>query len=83
MKVNGLIDNPKWKKILVCTCEGKIDLCNFCKYTKAEKSIPSKDFKIQQSIFDKNGKIIKTVSKTIKEVTIVRGSHEDVIAWSW
>jgi len=83
MKVIGLPKDPKWKKILVCTCEGKIDLCNHCKYTKAEKSIPSKDFKIQQSIFDKNGKIIKTVSKTIKEVTIVRGSHDDIIGWNF
>jgi len=83
MKVNGLIDNPKWKSVLVCTCKGKIDLCNFCRFFKAEKSIPSKDFKIQEHTFDKNGKITKTTTRTVKEIRLVIGSHDDVIGWNY
>ena len=83
MKVNNLEKNPKWKKVLVCTCEGKIDECNHCKYTKAEKSIPSKDFKIQESVLDKNGKTIKTTTRTVKEITLKIGSHGDVMGWAF
>ena len=83
MKVNNLISNPKWKKVLVCTCKEKIDLCLHCKYSKALESIPTKDFKIEEPSFDKNGKIIKTVTRTVKEITIVNGSHDDVIGWNF
>jgi len=83
MKVNGLIDNPKWKSVLVCTCEGKIDLCLHCKYSKALESVPSENFKVNDDIRDKNGKVTKKQTKIIKEITIVKGSHDDVIGWNF
>jgi len=84
MKVNNLIKGiPKWKKVLVCTCKGKIDLCLHCKYSKALESVPTKDFKIQEHTFDKNGKITKTTTRTIKEIELVIGSHQDVIGWNF
>jgi hypothetical protein len=83
MKVNGLIENPKWKRVLVCTCKGKIDECLHCKYTNCESSIPTKDFKIEEPVLDKDGKIIKTITRTIKKINIVNGSHDDVIGWNF
>jgi hypothetical protein len=91
MKVNGLIKNPKWKKILVCTCKGKIDLCDHCKYSKAEQSIPSKDFSIiVNEIKESVGKTIgskptttTTKTKIIKEITLKIGSRDDVIGWEF
>ena len=84
MKVNGLIDNPKWKKVLVCTCKGKIDLCLHCKYSKAEQSIPTENFTVKDSKLDKKGKPTgEIISRTIKEITIIQGDHDDVIAWKW
>jgi len=83
LKVNGLIENPKWKNF-GCTCQKiELSLCTHCRYEIAEKSIPSKDFKIQEHTFDKNGKITKTTTRTIKEISLVIGSHDDVVAWSW
>ena len=84
MKVNGLIDNPKWKNF-ACTCKGKeLDLCLHCRYEIAENSIPSKDFKIQEHTFDKNGKITKTITRTIKEIEVKNGSvHQNVIGWQF
>jgi len=82
MKVNNLIKGiPKWKKVLVCTCEGKIDLCNHCKYTKAEQSIPSKDFKVSNDVMDKNGKVTKKQTRIVKQITILYGSRQDVQGW--
>ena len=90
MKVNNLIKNPKWKNVLVCTCKGKIDLCLHCKYSKAEESIPSKDFSVNVNVIkesvDKKGKVTTTTTtktKIIKEVTLKIGSHQDVIGWEW
>jgi len=83
MIVSGLIDNPKWKSVLVCTCQGKIDLCNHCKYTKAEQSIPKENFKVNADIVDKNGKVTKKQTRIIKEIRIISGSHDDVQGWTW
>jgi len=81
MKVNGLINNPKWKRFS-CTCKGKeLSLCSICKYEIAEKSIPSKDFKVNNDIMDKNGKVTKKQTRIVKEVTLVNGSHDDVIGF--
>jgi len=81
LKINNLEKNPKWKKVLVCTCEGKLDLCLHCKYSNALESIPSKDFKVSNDVMDKNGKVIKKQTRIVKEITIVKGSHDDVIGW--
>jgi|TARA_R110000787_G_scaffold209412_1_gene319437 hypothetical protein len=81
MHVKGLIDQPKWKKHF--PCDEKID-CIHCKYQKAEDSIPKSDFKINYRVKDKKGNdtgVIK--SRTVSKVTIVRGSHEDVIGFNY
>jgi len=80
MKVNGLVDNPKWK-LLVCTCQGKLDLCLHCKYTKALESVPKENFKVNDDVLDKNGKVTKKQTRIVKEITIVKGSHDDVIGF--
>lgn len=85
MKVIGLMPNEKihWKKFS-CTCNGKIERCKVCRYTIAEQSIPKKDFFVKQRELDKKGKPTgKTINKKISEITIMRGSDDDVIAWSW
>jgi len=84
MKVNNLIKDPKWKKVLVCICEGKIDLCDHCKYSKAEKSIPSENFKVIEPIYDKRGKPTgKKLTRTINEINVLIGSHDDVQGWTF
>ena len=47
------------------------------------KSVPQKDFKVNNDIVDKNGKVTKKQSKTVKEITLVRGSVEDIIGWTF
>ena len=47
------------------------------------KSVPQKDFTVNNDIFDKNGKITKKQTRTVKEITLVRGSFEDVIGWKF
>jgi len=83
MKVNNLINNPKWKKVLVCTCKGKINECLHCKYSKAEKSVPKENFKVNDDLFDKNGKVSKKQTRTVKEISLIIGSHDDVIGWNF
>lgn len=78
MKVKGLLSNEKivWKKL-------NPNSIKYLKYQKAEDSIPKKDFKINVPITDKNGITKSIESKTIKEITIVRGSDDDVIGWTY
>ena len=80
LKINGLMDKPLWYK-MKCTCkkgsvmqEHPVKTCLSCKYTIQEDSMPRNVFKIK----DDKGKEIE-----IKEITINRGSHDDIIAWSW
>lgn len=90
MKVNGKLNKPIWKNIS-CVCV-KGDLahsyplteCKHCKFQQCEDSLPKENFKINQPIFDKKGNDTdKMESVIIKEVTIVRGSLEDIIGWTW
>lgn len=85
-KINfvGRLDNPRWKK-LNCVCsqdpndvlhQFPIQDCKFCRFTKAEKSVP----------FDKepyerfNYKTQKTVLVT--EIRLRRGEkYQDIIAY--
>ena len=78
MKVIGLLPNEKilWKKFDSSSEE-------FLKYQKAEDSIPKKDFKINVPIVDKNGRMKSIESKLITQIKIVRGSHDDVIGWTF
>jgi hypothetical protein len=81
IKINGLLISPKWKKSI--PHDNKSIECIHCKYQKAEDSIPRKEFKINIPIINKLGKEIGVSVKTVKEVTIVRGSHDDIIGWKF
>lgn len=94
MKVNGKIDNPRWKGI-PCKCnhnsiqtEYPIAQCLHCEMQAKEDSLPKQDFTVNEIKISKNDKgeeIITTKSRTIKEVTIVRGQsgYEEIIGWTW
>ncbi len=89
MKINGLKKKALWESIQ-CKCN-KSDIslmfplvnCDHCKYKRAWDSVPQKDFKVNDDIIDKNGKVTKKQTKTVKEITLVRGSIEDVVGWTW
>tara|TARA_R110000751_G_scaffold144028_1_gene247658 strand:+ start:63 stop:338 length:276 start_codon:yes stop_codon:yes gene_type:complete len=75
-KINNLKKKIALWESLTCTCK-KDDVmqshpfkkCEFCRCKIAWDSVPRESFK-------DNG-------KTINEITLVRGSFEDVIAWKW
>lgn len=90
MKINGLIKKPRWYNIPCCCGIEVIDKhpikeCLHCKFEQCEKSMPKKDFKVKEDIHDKNGQVTKTITKTVKEITIVRGGnkYQDIVGWSW
>ena len=75
LKINGLIDNPNWKK-LKCTCskvkddilnQHPIKKCITCYCQIAEDSMPRKSFDI--ILTDEKG---KKKTKTIIQITIDR-----------
>ena len=76
MKLNKEIKNPKWKNFFKHD-ENNID-CKHCKFQKAADSIPQDDFKINELNDDGTIKV-----RTVKEVTLVYGQHEDVIGWTF
>ena len=58
--------------------------CLHCKFDQAWKSVPKKDFKTNADLYDKAGKVTKKQTRTVKEVTLVRGSkYEDIIGWQY
>jgi hypothetical protein len=79
LNIIGLIDKPIWKDI-PCVCGEKtiekypFKKCLNCKYQECEDSMPQDNFTIK----DIDGK-----NKVIQEIIIHRGSHEDVIGWSF
>jgi len=88
--INGLIKRPRWYSIK-CVCstienddEHKYPLtdCEHCKFQECEDSMPRETFTINDDIKDKKGEVIKKQTKTVKEITIVRGKRfEDIIGW--
>ena len=87
MKINGLIKKARWESI-PCGC-GKevmdsfpIKECLHCSFHQRWKSVPQKDFTVNDEIIAKTGKVTKKQTKTVKEITLVRGKKfEDVIGW--
>ena len=75
MKVNDSLKNKskRWKGLLKHNAD-EVD-CLHCKYTRAEQSVPTKDFKA----WDKKSGTVKTVT----EITIKYGRHDDVIGWTF
>jgi hypothetical protein len=81
MKIRNLKDDSKilWKKI-PCICKKGIVMesypmvnCLNCRYQQCEDSIPRESFKIK----DHKGKV-----KEITSITLVRGTHDDVMGWN-
>jgi len=81
-KINNLKDDTQilWKK-MTCTCkkgivmeEHPVKPCLHCKYTIQQNSMPRKSFIIK----DAKGK-----DKVINEISIKRGSHDEVVAWEF
>ena len=89
MKINGLKKKALWENIKCCCIKGDIEHtyplseCKHCKFTECWQSVPKKDFTVNDDIRDKNGKVTKKQTKTVKEITLVRGSFEDVIGWTF
>lgn len=90
MKINGLITKPRWYDIK-CSCdhsdvtkEWPIKDCLHCKFEECEKSLPKKSFKILEPIIVKGKSTDKLQSRTVKEITIVRGKvYEDIMGWTF
>jgi hypothetical protein len=89
MKINGLIKKARWESIPCCCGKEVMDSfpikeCLHCKFELAWKSVPQKDFEYNDDIIDKNGKVTKKQTRTVKEITLVRGSrYEDIIGWTF
>lgn len=90
MKINNKLDVARWESI-ICQC-GKdvmnsypIKECLHCKFDECWQSVPKKDFKVNEDVIDiKTGKATKQQTKTVKEITLVRGSkYQDVIGWTF
>ena len=88
MKINGLIKKARWENI-PCECGTEvmdsfpIKECLHCKFDQCWKSVPQKDFEINEPVM--NGKQMgKTATRVVKEITLVRGDrYQDVIGWKF
>jgi hypothetical protein len=91
LKINNLKDDDKikWKKISCQCVKGDMlnshpfKICLHCKYEICENSMPRESFKVNKAIINKDGKQTGIIVKEIKEITIVRGSHDDIQGWTW
>ena len=89
MNIKGLIKKALWENIECLCTKGNITKsyplikCDSCKFTECWKSVPQKDFTVNDDIIDiKTGKVTKKQTKTVKEITLVRGDKlEDIIGW--
>jgi len=88
MKVNNKIRNNIWKKIL-CVCKTEdhqkypLIKCQRCNFQACEDSIPKSDFIINESEVKKGKATGKKIKRKITEVTLVHGSLQDVVGWTW
>ena len=64
MKINGLIDHPRWYDVACCCSkiEGDVEHqhpiceCRHCEFQQCEDSLPREDFTIKELDVDENGK---------------------------
>lgn len=91
MKINGLIDKPRWYDI-PCKCdhssvetEFPIANCLHCQFQKQEDSMPQEDFVIKENDLDDNGNLLNTShDRIVNEITIIRGDkYQEIIGWTW
>jgi len=90
MKINNSIDVALWEKI-PCHCKKDnieqcypLKECIHCKSEECWKSVPKENFKVKENIYDKDG--LSTGDKktrTVKEITLVRGRYQDVQGWTF
>lgn len=82
LKINNLMEDKDivWKSL---SCDKSID-CLYCKFKRQEDSMPRESFSVNNDIRDKKGIIIKKQDRTVKEITIIRGSkYNEIVAWSY
>ena len=86
MKINNSLDVARWEKLeCVCNMDKETECypfvkCIHCKCMECWDSVPQENFKI--NTFDDKGN--KTGTKTVKEISLVRGHDlQDVIGWSF
>ena len=91
MKINGLIDKPRWYDIK-CKCdhsnvetEFPIAECLHCQFQAQQDSMPREDFVVKENDYDEENKeVIGNHDKTISEITIHRGNkYEEIVGWSF
>ncbi len=93
LKINGLIDNPRWKKI-ACLCSQNPNLvqeiypiknCLHCKFQECEDSIPKKCWDMNEAQRDKDGQLTGAFKiRRITEITLVRGQrYDDILGWTF
>jgi len=89
MKINGLLDKARYEAIDCCCGVGVVNSfpikeCLHCKFDQAWKSIPQKNFTIKEHEMKNDKPTGKTITREIKEVTLVRGKkYEEVVGWKW
>jgi|TARA_R110000824_G_scaffold5098_1_gene23738 hypothetical protein len=81
MKINNSLDVAQWEKL-----DKNSDEYKKCK--TAWNSVPQKDFKTTDNIVEynektKKHKLIKKQTKTVSEITLVRGTNDKVLGWSF
>ena len=78
MKINGLIEHPRWYDIK-CKCdhssvetEFPIAECLHCKFQAQEDSMPRKDFVVKERDIDKDGNLLETtmIKQLVKLLSI-------------
>ncbi len=90
MKINNSLDVARWEK-LTCKCNHDdieqcypISKCEHCRCQECWDSVPQEDFTVNNDIIDKDGNLIEKKTKTVNEITLVRGHDlEDVIGWEF
>ena len=89
MKINNSLDHARWESIPCCCGKEIMDSfpikeCLHCKFDQCWKSVPQKDFTVNDDIIDKDGKVTMKQTRTVKEITLIRGDkYEDVIGWTF
>ena len=90
LKINGLKTHCRWEDIPCCCGSEVMDKhpikdCKHCKFDQCKKSMPTKCFKINVDVLDKNNKPTgKKIIKEITEIDLKYGEvYEDLIGWSY
>jgi|TARA_R110000796_G_C14322623_1_gene408036 hypothetical protein len=90
LKINNRNEDPLWKKIS-CKCHtSDIELkyplieCVHCNCKRADDSIPTESFKINQPVFNKQGKFIENKVVEVKEITLTNcDKYGSCIGWGF